>query len=339
VATTRTARIDKLIELWDPVLRRAFMESIALMRSAAQLDNIEKALARGDVETALQAVQLDPIAFRPWDIAISRMFEAGANAVTSTLPVLSDPVTGLRTVFQFDVRNPTAERYLFERSSTKVVQIIADQRDMIRAFLTTGMSAGNNPRTMALDLVGRVNPATGRREGGFIGLTSSQEQWLANYAEELRNLDPAALDRALRDARFDPAIRRAIENGEPIPDSTINAALTNYRNRALRYRAETIARTEALTSLHEAQRQAFQQAVENGLDPNDVRKTWRATKDNRTRESHAAMDGETVGIDELFVTGAGNLLGYPGDPNGPPEEVINCRCWLEERVDFLANIE
>ncbi len=336
---SRRVRIDRLVELWDPVLRRAFLESIALIRAAAQLDVIERALARGDVEAALAAVRLDPIAFRPWDKAISQMFEVGGNTVTAALPVLSDAVTGLRTVFQFNIRNPAAERYLFDRSSTKVTQIISDQRDMIRTFLTAGMEAGNNPRTMALDLVGRVNPLTGRREGGFIGLTSSQEQWVANYAEELRSLDPAALTRALRDARFDASIRAAIEAGEPIPDGVISSAITNYKNRALRYRAENIARTEALTSLHEAQKQAILQAIAGGLDANDVRKTWRATRDDRTRDSHAAMDGETVGIDELFVSGDGNLLAYPGDPNAPPEETINCRCWLEQRVDFLANIE
>ncbi|HXU02762.1 MAG TPA: phage minor head protein, partial [Polyangia bacterium] len=247
--------------------------------------------------------------------------------------------TGLRTVFQFNVRNPAAKHYLFERSSTKVTQIIADQRDMIRTFLAAGMEAGNNPRTMALDLVGRVNPATGRREGGHIGLTSSQEAWVRNYRDELTNLDAGALTRALRDQRFDSTIRAAIAAGEPIPDGTISAAVTNYKNRALRYRAETIARTEAMTSLHEAQSQAVDQAIADGIDRGDIRYTWHATHDDRTRDSHAAMDLETVGEGELFVTGAGNLLEYPGDPNGPPEEVINCRCWREMRVDFLANVE
>jgi hypothetical protein len=237
------------------------------------------------------------------------------------------------------VRNPAAERYLYDRSSTKVVQIIADQRDMIRTMLTAGMEAGNNPRTVALDLVGRVNPVTGRRDGGFIGLTSSQEAWVRNYRDELQSGNSGALTRALRDQRFDGSIRKAIAAGEPIPASTIDAAVTNYKNRALRYRAETIARTEAMTSLHEAQAQATEQAIANGVNRTDVRYTWRATHDNRTRDSHAAMDGDTVAEGERFVTGAGNTLEYPGDPSGPPEEVINCRCWREMRIDFLANIE
>ncbi len=125
-----------------------------------------------------------------------------------------------------------------------------------------------------------------------------------------------------------------------MPASTINAAVTNYKNRALRYRAETIARTEAMTSLHEAQAQATEQAIAGGIDRGNVRYTWHTAKprDKRARESHTPMDGETVADGELFVTGAGNTLEYPGDPNGPPEETINCRCYREMRIDFLANI-
>ena len=56
----------------------------------------------------------------------------------------------------------------------------------------------------------------------------------------------------------------------------------------------------------------------------NVRKQWRATLDNRTRHTHAMLDGKDVALDELFDNG----LKYPRDPNGVPEEVCNCRCRL-----------
>jgi len=55
-------------------------------------------------------------------------------------------------------------------------------------------------------------------------------------------------------------------------------------------------------------------------------KRWR-TNSQSPRESHAAMNGETVGIRDLFSNG----LRWPGDPSGSAEDNANCQC----SVDFL----
>ena len=60
----------------------------------------------------------------------------------------------------------------------------------------------------------------------------------------------------------------------------------------------------------------------------NIVKQWDATLDKRTRDSHAQVDGEIRELDEKFSNG----LMYPGDPNGRPEEVINCRCALLQRA-------
>jgi len=49
---------------------------------------------------------------------------------------------------------------------------------------------------------------------------------------------------------------------------------------------------------------------------------WLTSRDNRVRESHAAIDGEMVSVGDRFSNG----LEYPQDPMGDPSEVINCRC-------------
>lgn len=56
-------------------------------------------------------------------------------------------------------------------------------------------------------------------------------------------------------------------------------------------------------------------------------KTWRCLRDDRVRPTHFAADGQTVPLGSAFTVG-GALLAFPHDPNGPPEEVINCRCLL-----------
>lgn len=332
------ASFGRLIDHWDEQLRLAFLESFNKVRSQVKINQIVRMLEEGNVQAAVDAVNLDPALFRRWDQTISNSFEAGGNEVMALIPEKVD-ANGLRATVQFDIRNPNAEDWLKTHSSRSITEITKDQRVAIREQLVDGMSKGLNSRASALELVGRVG-ASGRREGGIIGLTSSQAEWSRNYRDKLASDNPlAALDYKLRDKRFDAAVLRAAEAGEPVPKELRDKMVRTYNNRALRYRAETIARTEAMASLHQSQEEAIRQGISEGaIEGEAVTEIWRATKDDRTRDSHAAMDGQEVERGEPFITGNGVYLMYPGDPNGPPEEVINCRCWREIKVDFLRGV-
>lgn len=56
-----------------------------------------------------------------------------------------------------------------------------------------------------------------------------------------------------------------------------------------------------------------------------LEKKWISRKDDRVRHTHVLADGQSVSIYGVFTVG-GFPLKYPGDPMGPPQEVINCRC-------------
>ena len=84
-------------------------------------------------------------------------------------------------------------------------------------------------------------------------------------------------------------------------------------------RARRIARTGTVGAQNAA---LLSLAAEDGRE---VRKEWVAIEDGRTRATHAAADGQVVEPGERFTVGAAKLL-HPGDPNGPPGEIINCRC-------------
>lgn len=60
-----------------------------------------------------------------------------------------------------------------------------------------------------------------------------------------------------------------------------------------------------------------------------LKKQWLATLDNRTRHSHAMLDGEKIDQDKKFSNGCR----FPGDPQGPAWEIYNCRCTLVADVD------
>lgn len=74
-------------------------------------------------------------------------------------------------------------------------------------------------------------------------------------------------------------------------------------------------------------------------DRSDGRMTgvWRAHADERTRDTHKAADGQLRGSDGKFQVGAVRLA-FPGDPTGPPEETINCRCHIEWRTTRVGGV-
>lgn len=82
--------------------------------------------------------------------------------------------------------------------------------------------------------------------------------------------------------------------------------------------AERIVRTEVISAANAATYATFQEAqVEQ--------KEWLSARDSRVRDTHRAADGQIVAMAEPFTVGAARLA-FPGDPDGPPEEIINCRC-------------
>lgn len=327
-----------LLENWWAKIKAAFMRSVRAIIDHAQIGRIAERLERGDIEGAIREVGLDPVHFRELDKAIVEAFEDGGKFTAKRIPAIRQP-DGHRVVVQFDVRNPVAERILKEESAKVVREIMDDQRAMIRETLRKAMEAGQNPREAALDLVGRINPVTKQRSGGSIGLTQTQAEWVRRYEAELRSTNPrAALARTLRDIRFDPSVIKAAKNGKPLSDDTIQKMVAAYKNRALRYRAEKIARTESLSALHQAKMEALRQAVEKGLDPSTITLTWHTAGDKRVRHTHQGMNGQTVKYGEKFTSPSGAKLAHPGDPSAPAAEIISCRCTVSEKIDFMRGL-
>lgn len=331
-----TANIDKLTETWAPRLRDAFLQAIVAIRDDVVIARVVAALQRGDVDAAVREVSLDPLQFRGLEDAVAGAHADGGAALVSRLPATTGPA-GHRLVVLFDARNTRAEAWVRNNSSELVTQVVADQKIAIRNHLQAGLASGTNPRTVALDLVGRVNPQTGKREGGVIGLTSSQDGWARAYAAELASGDRAALRRALRDKRFDKAVLKAIAKGEPLSPDLITKMVTAYRSRALKYRADAIARTEALSALNHSQVEAMQQAIEKGhVQAQYVTKRWRSAADKRVRHSHRVLNNVRVPFSSKFRAESGATLAYPGDPEGGAAEVVNCRCHMSINVDHIS---
>lgn len=333
--------LDELLQLLTPVLRDAFLALIVDVRNGAILQTVIDAIKEGDLEKAFMALGLNQASMRPMLKVIETAFETGGIYTGKTFPKYMETSVG-KVVFRFDVRNSRAEAWLRDKSSTLVQQITEDTRLLVREKVQAGMAAGVNPRTVALDLVGRMDVATGQRVGGAVGLTAAQERWVKRAQLELENLDPNYLNRGLRDRRFDSVVARAIAEGKPLSTDKITALIMHYRNSVLRYRGTVIARTEMIAALNRSEYEALKQAVDMGsIRASDVKRIWDSVgPDGRTRPSHLMMEGQTVGLDEPFTFPGllGHKAMFPGDTSlkAPPEETIQCRCKARTEVDWIG---
>jgi len=116
--------------------------------------------------------------------------------------------------------------------------------------------------------------------------------------------------------RLREALAEGLEAGEGI-DGLIRR-VDEVVGELTTWRGERIARTESAAALNGA--------FMDGMMAGGVRrKMWVAALDERTRVSHEAAHGQIREVGEPFQVGDA-LLHYPSEPQGPPHEVINCRC-------------
>ena len=337
VARTAHPEIERLTATWEPRMRAAFLEAIASITTPIDIVLLTRLIQAGDVAGALAAVGVEAANFSTLALTQTSLFHDGGMALARAATRSAG-----RAVFQllFNVRNPRAEEWIRTRSSTLIQEIVEDQRVAIRNALEAGLAAGENPRTTALDLVGRINPRTKQREGGVIGLHSRQEEWLRNYRADLASSEPAALrrllERGLRDKRFDATVLKAIRDGTGIPPELQVKMATQYANKALKYRADLISRTETIRSLGQAQTEMWQQQIDGGkVDADLLLRFWQTAGDERVRHTHRLIpgmnkDGRKWG--EAFDTPSGPSMHAPHDTD--PQ----CRCHEKVKVDFLAQV-
>lgn len=337
----RSELFNRLQALEDGLLKNmsdAFFQSIRNITDDIRLQQVIDAIEAGNIDRAIQVMHIDERVFRPMETTLATTFNQTAAIVAANV---NRGVRGVGSVFRFDYRNSAAETFLKNQSSKLVTGITNDTRENVRSILQNGLAQGQNPRKVALDIVGRVDPVTGRRTGGTIGLSKPQSDHVSNARKELSsgNLSDY-LKRERRDKRFDKTVEKAIKNNKPLPPEVVDKIVDRYSDSLLKLRGDTVGRTEVVQALNESQFQVFNQATKEGkiVEPDKV---WDSSGDNRVRATHVKLDGQKVKLSETFVSEAtGARLRFPGDASlgAPGSELINCRCRVDYQVDFFANL-
>jgi uncharacterized protein with gpF-like domain len=332
--------------LLEPTIRKAFIAMVRDLVGAARASEVARHVEAGSVEGVMRELGLNAASMTEVLEGVRASYVSGGDFSGEMIRSARGAKAAAATHFRFDVRNDRAEQWLRTASSRLVTNVVTEQRAAIRTVVTAGMQAGANPRTTALNIIGRVDPATGRRVGGIVGLSSNQAEFVANARRQLASGDPQQmreyLTRRARDRRLDGIVNRAIAEGRAVRPSDIDKIVDRYSDRLLQLRGETIARTESLAAFNEARDEAFAQLIEEGkVDAQAVTKVWISAGDERTRDAHDEMHEQTVPFAQPFKSPTGAYLMHPGDTSlgAGPEDIINCRCVSENRVDFLRGIK
>lgn len=349
---------------YAPEIQKAFIDAVRNITDNVILSQVVEALERGDTEAAWRAIGFQQAAFNGLIAQIATTFEFGGVMMMASLPkFVIDIATGLRVPQRFNIRDMAAEQWLRRRSGELITGIEEDARAAVREAAAAGLEAGQNPRKTALDIVGRIDPQTGSRTGGLIGLNAQQRRWARSAREyllqahqpsvtfidpetgERKTISPAEkyLSMELRDKRFDNTVRAALETGKALPIGTVDRLVDRYKDIALQYRGETIGRTETLGSLARSEYESVIQALaRSGLPREAATKAWDSAGDKRVRPDHVDLDGQVRRLDEPFVVpDTGVRMMHPGDMSlgAGGKDVIACRCRVRYKIDFAYGVE
>jgi hypothetical protein len=315
--------LRKLLDQQKADIRKAFNYFLRQVRDPKVINKILRAFQRGDVKEALSVVD------RYIERFADDMSEVFVNTAQAELDRLQKPAhqggLGLGELkITFDVGAKSASAIMRKSRLHLIKNISTQQKHVIRSVLSKALKEGVGPRQSARDL----------RQA--IGLTNYQWQAVQNYRTALENGSQKVFNYTLRDKRFDRTVENVIDSDDLLDDAQIDRMVDRYTEGWLRYRSETIARTESIRTLSEARQASWMQmADELDVDPDEqIIRTWITTLDGRERDSHEWMHMQEVhGFDEPFLTPDDEELYYPGDPLADESETIQCRCVTIMRIE------
>ncbi len=341
------AQIIQAIEGMEPAMQRAYLEQVKTVVGAATVAEVERLIANEDEDGLVALLSLGALSVF-LELARS-VFIAGAKFEVKAIIIPRDLGR-----FEFDARQPAAERWVSAKAEEIRANAAIDVRAAVREVMgsrrrTVGWPAAQQvqvsatpmvrtPRQSALDLLGRVSAQTGSRSGGVIGLPGNYAQYVLNARAQLLGGNPDEmrkyLQRKRRDRRFDGIVNRAIKAGTPVAQADVDKIAGRYADRLMKTYAEMLSKAEALEAFGAGRDQVYEQLIAQGLDRDSVEKEWRDRRDNKVRHAHMVLGGQVVQKDQPFQSPTGALLRYPGDSSlgAGWEDRAGCRCTAIYRI-------
>ena len=164
----------------------------------------------------------------------------------------------------FNIRSPTAIEWCAKYAADQIKYIDSGTRDAIKQVTLKGLEEGLNPREQSAAI----------KE--IVGLLPQHIQAVENYKESLIDLAPG----------------------------TVDNMVSEYADKLLKWRADTIGLTESLTAANNGSRIAVEDASDRGILPKDEYELeWQYTPDDRVCDDCEEMNGQRTEIGGAFDNG------------------------------------
>jgi hypothetical protein len=310
------ARLEQLLATMEKRVAAAFRTFIAETTSEAVVRHVVQLVSVGRINEALGVIDSQVASMAG---SITSAFQDAATA--ETVALVQQVVGSVPVSISFDPTNPRAAALMRAERLEFIREFSDEQRAVVRDVIAAGLQSGEGPRQIATDF------------RAAIGLTQSQLDTVANYRRLLEQGSADALNRALRDRRFDGSVQRAADGGKPLSADQIDKMVERYRQRMLAYRAENFARSESGRALSLGRAEAMQQQIDAGIIRADqIDMIWRTIMDDRERLSHEKMNTQVQPWGGQFTSGDGFRLRWPHDALAPASETVQCRCSVIYRI-------
>jgi hypothetical protein len=283
------------LETWQRARSRARRIQGALSLAVLKaFDTIRANVSDTDLEEIIRTHALDRLvadvaaggsvtvlidrAFLGVSVRIRQAVESAFTTAVRDLPDAGrvDGVVGVA----FDYLSPHVVDGIRQLDTKVVETLAADTRDVVKAFVENGLRDGDSASTIAREL----------RQ--VIGLSPTQLENTIKYEAKL-------------------------EADASLSDAAVERMVTAYTRRAVALNAETVSRTASLDAMKLGQDLAWRDAMDRGIvEPGSLNKTWKGVMDDRERDEHVAMEGETVPFEAPYSNG--QMI--------PGEDEYNCRC-------------
>ena len=266
-------RQERIFSQQEKNIRQEFFQAVQTIRAQLTQEEIRRHLQEGTI-TALLA-RVEGLGATVAEGAAVAYFASGQDVATFLRENIGAAIS-------FDRTNEQAVGFLRANRLELIREIDGNTRQAIQAELIQGSIDGINPRQ------------TARRIRDTIGLNTRMQAAVNNYRRLLmagQDGRPSgeALQRMLRDARFDRTVRNAIRESRALSTDQIDRMVARYQQRFINHRATNIARTETLKALNAGSHNMFDQAIANGnINPDEIVREWRSARDARVRDAHSA---------------------------------------------------